>query len=52
MTEAETPPAESWCGGDKPEWQAPELPLDDDRVLVFDADDALAADACPVYLTD
>jgi hypothetical protein len=35
------PPPEDWWRGDETGWVAPELPLDEDRVLVLDADTAM-----------
>ncbi|MDF1852921.1 MAG: transposase [Verrucomicrobiales bacterium] len=46
------PPPEDWWRGEEAAWQAPELPLDDGRVLVLDADDPFPADEWPVYRAD
>jgi len=46
------PPPEDWWRGEEAAWQAPELPLDDGRVLVLDADDPYPADEWPVYRVD
>jgi hypothetical protein len=49
--EIEPPPAE-WWSGEEPGWNAPEVTLDDGRVLVLDADDPVPADEWPVYLAN
>ena len=36
------PPPEDWWRGEEPAWDAPELPLDDGRTLVLDADDPVS----------
>ena len=45
--EAEAPPAEWWTG-EEPAWQAAELALDEDRVLVLDGDPG-PGDGWPAY---
>ena len=46
--EIEAPPVDWWTGPE-PIWEAPELALDEERILVLDADDPVAADEWPVY---
>jgi hypothetical protein len=48
--EAEAPPAECWIGKE-PAWQAPELALDEERLLVLDGDTG-PGDEWPVYSSD
>ncbi len=48
--EAEAPPPEWWIG-EEPAWQAPELALDEDWVLVLDGDPD-PGDEWPVYSAD
>ena len=49
--EPEPPPAE-WWSGEEPGWDAPEVTLDDGRVLILDADDPMPAEEWPVYLAN
>ncbi|MDF1754468.1 MAG: hypothetical protein P1U89_16915 [Verrucomicrobiales bacterium] len=44
------PPAEWWRQHDSEEWRNPELPLEDGKVLVFDAE-LLPPDEFPVFST-
>ena len=46
--EVEAPPVEWWLE-EEPAWEAPELALDEERILVLDADDPFPADEWPVY---
>ena len=42
----EAPPADWWLG-EEPAWEAPELALDEERILVLDADDPFPPDEWP-----
>ncbi len=46
------PPPEEWWQSNGPEWQAPELPLDDGNTLVLDAPEPLPPEEFPVFFVD
>ena len=46
--EIEAPPVD-WWSGEESAWKAPELALDEERILILDADDPVPADEWPVY---
>ena len=50
--EIEPPPEDWWHGENDAEWQVPELPLDEGRTLVLDADDPFPTDKWPVFRAD
>ena len=46
--EIEAPPADWWLG-EEHAWEAPELALDEERILLLDADEPFSADEWPGY---
>ena len=42
----EAPPVDWWLG-EEPAWEAPELVLDEERILVLDAEDPFPPDEWP-----
>jgi hypothetical protein len=50
--ETEPPPEDWWRSGDKVEWLAPELSLENSRTLVLHADEPFPADEWPFFRTD
>ena len=46
------PPPEEWWESGEPQWQAPELPLDDGMTLVLDAAESLPPEEFPVFFVD